>query len=117
MSTRLFIFQIGSYGKGELILDRNKLTFYNGDVKAKCGPDHCQECKRQTGTSSSMNGGTCGSLSTDDLQMRNIDTAIIVILAVVCVLLVVKTVYDTYRLHSEYSSPLCEGLHTIKIFM
>ena len=106
MSTRLFLFQIGSYGKGELILDRNKLTFYNGDVEAKCGQDHCQECKRQTGTSNTMNGGMCGSLSTDDLQMRNVDTAIIVILAVVCVLLVMKTVYDTYRLRSKYSNLL-----------
>ena len=81
------------------------MAFYNGEVKAKCGQDHCTECKRQNGASNDINGGVCGSLSTDELQMRSVDTAIIVILAVICVLLAVKTVYDTCRLRSKYLNP------------
>lgn len=92
-----FYEKIGSFSKGELILDTNKLTFYNGEVTAQCGVDACLECERDPG----LHGDddvSCSSTVAEDLQVRNVDLAVIAILSVVCVLLVSKTVYDTVRL-------------------
>lgn len=93
--------QIGSFSKGELILDTNKLTFYDGEVTAQCGADTCLECERDPG-SNGDDGATCSGTVAEDLQVRNIDLAVIAILSVVCVVLVSKTVYDTVRLKRKY---------------
>ena len=105
--------QIGSFSKGELILDTNKLTFYNGEVTAQCGVDACLECKRDPG----LHGDddvSCSSTVAEDLQVRNVDLAVIAILSVVCVILVSKTVYDTVRLKRKYLTffLVCNIIHT-----